>query len=345
MRFSLFTKHRKKEGREIQKLSSRQSPGKPESIDELKHKLLYTTYELECTRMEAKLKMGKSEEYIKQLLQLLNDAYRERDEARDQLQIVLNKVMPNNLTENCSFFPSLQAESPLLKPKGANSSVAESDSLSEIYNHHSYGSSPVDSIIDAVSSPEMSNKNFGDSNNLGLSQQPLIQESDVPISMGIFSAGNRTPSIRTFCSGAPKLDHASSVIDNLVKGKTLPQKGKLLQSVMQAGPLLQTLLVAGPLPRWRNPPPLQQFQIPAVSIKSCVPEKVVQKPVSNPNSMVQSSLGSSYFEMSSQLCSSSVLNFSNSPGSSLDNGMLLSTAMNQDFSHRHIRPGKRLRLQ
>lgn len=62
----------------------------------------------------------------------------------------------------------------------------------------------------------------------------------------------------------------NSLIDNLAKGKTLPEKGKLLQAVMEASPLLQTLLLAGPLPRWRNPPPpLQTYNIPPVSIKAC----------------------------------------------------------------------------
>ncbi|XP_043712927.1 uncharacterized protein LOC122661559 [Telopea speciosissima] len=315
-----------------------------ESIDELKHKLLYTTYELESARMDAKVEMKKNEENVKQLLQLLNSAYHERDEARVQLQKVLNRVTPNSQTEIFSVFPNLQSECAALKPKGLNSSITESDSLSETYNHHSYGSSPVDSFIDAVSSPEMSNMNVGDSCNLGVPQQPPIQECNVPISMDIFSAGNISPSLGTISSGAPKVDHASSVIDNLTKGKPLPQKGKLLQAVMEAGPLLQTVLVAGPLPRWRNPPPLQPFQIPAVSIKGCDPEKINQKPVPSPNYKVQSLFGSSYLEMSSQICSTSLLNLSSSPVSCLDNGELLSTPMNQDFSHRYNSTGKRLRL-
>ncbi|XP_073127717.1 uncharacterized protein [Henckelia pumila] len=37
--------------------------------------------------------------------------------------------------------------------------------------------------------------------------------------------------------------------------RPLPEKGKLLQAVMQSGPLQQTLLLSGPLPRWRQPPP------------------------------------------------------------------------------------------
>ncbi|KAL6563646.1 hypothetical protein OROGR_002605 [Orobanche gracilis] len=45
--------------------------------------------------------------------------------------------------------------------------------------------------------------------------------------------------------------------------RPLPEKGKLLETVMKAGPLLQTLLLSGPLPQWRHPPPpMDTYQIP-----------------------------------------------------------------------------------
>ncbi|KAF8666850.1 hypothetical protein HU200_053369 [Digitaria exilis] len=50
---------------------------------------------------------------------------------------------------------------------------------------------------------------------------------------------------------------ADAVLDMLASKRPLPQKGRLLASVMEAGPLLQSLLVAGQLPRWRNPPTVQ----------------------------------------------------------------------------------------
>lgn len=59
-------------------------------------------------------------------------------------------------------------------------------------------------------------------------------------------------------------DPGSVIIGRIAMKKQLPEKGKLLQAVVDAGPLLQTLLVAGPLPQWRNPPPPQAFQIPIV---------------------------------------------------------------------------------
>ncbi|KAK6142107.1 hypothetical protein DH2020_006975 [Rehmannia glutinosa] len=60
------------------------------------------------------------------------------------------------------------------------------------------------------------------------------------------------------------------IIDDLVKGRALPEKGGFLEAVVRAGPLLRTILVAGPLPRWRNPPRFQAFQIPPVSIRGNV---------------------------------------------------------------------------
>lgn len=52
---------------------------------------------------------------------------------------------------------------------------------------------------------------------------------------------------------------------NLGEGKPLPEKGKLLEAVMEAGPLLHNLLLAGPLPQWQHPPPpLNSIEIPQV---------------------------------------------------------------------------------
>ncbi|RVW56967.1 hypothetical protein CK203_070457 [Vitis vinifera] len=207
-----------------------------ENIEELKQKLLYATIELESARMEANEEMKKNKESIKQLLQLLKVAYQERDEARDQLQKILNKVMPSSPPEFLPLRPQLQPESPLIKPTKANSSITESNSLSETYNPQSHGSPPVDSFFDTVTSPDLSNITLADSSNMAFVNQPFVQEYNGSVPAGLVS------------SRTAKIDQASAVIDNLVKGKALPQKGNLLQAVMEAGPLLQTLLVAGPLP-------------------------------------------------------------------------------------------------
>lgn len=94
----------------------------------MKQKLLYTSLELERLNMEASEEKRKNNE----LIQLIKLAYQERDEARDHLHKLLNKM---------------NMDSPHL-PK-ANSSTIESNSLSDAYND----SSPVESFLDVVSSP------------------------------------------------------------------------------------------------------------------------------------------------------------------------------------------------
>ena len=62
--------------------------------------------------------MKKNNKSFKQLLQLLK-AYQERDEARDQLQKVLNKVMSFSLPKFFIGWPHIQQESPFIKPTKA----------------------------------------------------------------------------------------------------------------------------------------------------------------------------------------------------------------------------------
>ncbi|KAG6629263.1 uncharacterized protein LOC122293416 isoform X2 [Carya illinoinensis] len=303
-----------------------------ESMDELKQKLFYTTVELESLKREAIEEIRKNKEYVKNLLNLLNIATQERDEARAQLQKLLSKLLPSSPTELPNIFPHVQTESPLVIPTKANSSITESNSQSETYNHQSHGSSPVDSFFDAVSSPDFSNINAADSSNIGFLNQPSVQKYNGSMSTGIASS---------------QINPASDVIDNLVKGKALPTKGKLLQAVMEAGPLLQTLIVAGPLPRWRNPPPLQPFKIPPVCIEGHETAMINFKSAPNGSSMVHKPLNSSSSPVmsrgSSQPCSASVLNFADDLSSScLSNPRLLTSCAS--FNN-YVPAAKRQRFQ
>ncbi|KAK8489729.1 hypothetical protein V6N13_094413 [Hibiscus sabdariffa] len=258
-----------------------------EGYDELKLKLQYSAMELESVKMEANEQISKYREELKLMLNLLNLACQERDEARRQLQKLLNKLMP--------------CETPLVIAAKTNSSITESNSLSDTYNnHHSHGSSPVDSLFDAVTSPDFPTIKMADSSGMGLLNQPF----------------GLVPSMVT-----AKVDAETAVIDDLAKGKALPEKGKLLQAVMEAGPLLSTLLVAGPLPQWRNPPPSDTFKIPPVSIKGSDSKTENEKPTAYPNnSVVRKRVNSSlYPEMTRgthQMCSSAMLSFASSGSAS-----------------------------
>ncbi|KAJ4842275.1 hypothetical protein Tsubulata_023798 [Turnera subulata] len=311
-------------------------PNETMNIDDLKQKLFYTTIELESLKMKANEEMSKHREDVKQLLILLKAAYQERDEAKDQLQKLVNKFMLCSPTELSPIVPQPQPESPILVPTKANSSITESNSLSDTYNHHSHGSSPVDSFFDAVTSPEFSSINMADSSHMGglVNNNAFVQEHKSSMFTGLAPV-----------AAAAKIDMADARIDNYIKGKVLPEKGRLLQTVLEAGPLLQTLLVAGPLPRWRNPPPVQPYKIPPVSItgsdtasitnqKQPFPANfVAQKPPSHPSPLDLS-------RGSSQMCSASMLNFAGGAScSALDNGWLLNSgAINK------IPSGKRQRF-
>ncbi|XVF68691.1 hypothetical protein PTKIN_Ptkin11bG0021800 [Pterospermum kingtungense] len=294
-----------------------------EDFDELKLKLQYTTIELESVKMETNEQIRKYREEVKYLLNLLKLAYQERDEARDQLQKLLNKLMPSSPSElQQTILPYPQPESPLLLAAKANSSITESNSLSDTYNNQqSHGSTPVDSFFDSVTSPDFSSINMADSGGMGFVNvnQPLVQDYN--------NNGSVPSGLVSSMVTKVVVDPADTVIDSLAKAKTLPQKGKLLQAVMEAGPLLQTLLVAGSLPEWRNPPPLQAFKIPPVSIKVCDSKSANQKPAANPNrTIAQKRLNPpSCPETSRQMCSAAMLNFANSASAlGLSNAQLLS---------------------
>ncbi|KAF3790956.1 hypothetical protein EJ110_NYTH15495 [Nymphaea thermarum] len=251
-----------------------------ESIEDLKQTLLYTTLELESTRMAAKEEMKKNEESMKQLLQALKATCQERDEIKGQLQTLLDKLAQAPSNDVChSLKVNLQPETPRGASRG-NSGLSESDSLSETYKHHSYVSSPTDSFFESTSSPEFQNVNFTESGNISLLDQPFVESYNPSISSGVVidMKDAHHSSVKTSSENAGVFRSN----ERLIKVKPLPEKGKLLQAVLEAGPLLQTLLIAGPLPRWRNPPPLQSLQLPTIPIRGISTSTPIPTQVSAP---------------------------------------------------------------
>lgn len=208
-----------------------------QNFDELKLKLQYTTIELESVKMETNEQIRKYREEVKYLLNLLKLAYQERDEARNQLQKLLNKLMPSSPTELQPILPHPQSESPLMFAAKANSSITESSSLSDTYNNHqqSHVSTPVDSFFDSVTSPDFSRINMADSGGMGFVNQPLVQEYNGSVSTGLVS------SVLT-----KVVDPAATVIDNLAKGKTLPQKESFCNQLWKQALFFKHFLLLGP---------------------------------------------------------------------------------------------------
>lgn len=245
----------------------------------MKARLLLTTLELESFRTNAKEEIRRNQESISKLVHLLNITRQERDEARRQLQSLLNNILLDSPVEHCPLVSHLQPRSQEIKPVEANPNMEKSDSPSNPHPH-------VDTLTDTLSSPDMSNLNVLHPSNPQLQQQPILVEHHNSTSTGISSS-------------LTKSDRASVVIDRLVSKRALPEKGKLLQAVMEAGPLLQTLLVAGPLPQWRNPPPLlKPIHIPPVAAQGGTTETPNQSPVMDPNYTVKCSPDASLYEIS-----------------------------------------------
>ncbi|KHN32097.1 uncharacterized protein LOC114379077 isoform X1 [Glycine soja] len=270
-----------------------------EGEHELRQKLMNARHELE------KMKNVKAE-----LLDLLNMAYQERDEARCQLQKLMNPFMPSNPTHLQNVFDS---QSHLMFPSAkANSSITESD------NSLSHGSSQVDSFFDTVSSPEFTNVNAVDPINIMsyLNQHVVLQDFN-------FSA----PHALMVPSEKPMCDTADAVIDCLAKDRGFPQKGKFVQAVMDAGPLLKTLLLAGPLPKWRNPPPLQNIKVPPLTIKKCDVNSIVPNTFGDTgNTLLKPQLPALHYLNATFTCSASMLNFAGQTnGSSYNTSQLNST--------------------
>ena len=230
----------------------------------------------------------RSEENIKQLLQLLKIAYLERDEARGQLQSLLNNGLPSPVSppvKNHPTIPHAQPVSLSLEITKANSCFKKFDDLSRAYSSHSCCPSQLDCLLDPIlPDQDLYYTELADSRKLEASKQDFDYGGTMPV--GIVS-----PEVGM-------IDRASMVIDKLVKRKPLPQKGGFLKAVMEAGPLLQTLLLAGPLPRWQNPPPMYNWQIPVfpfpIPIKEGAASLVHQKSTVN----LKSASNTSYLEIS-----------------------------------------------
>ncbi|KAL9675169.1 hypothetical protein QQ045_003370 [Rhodiola kirilowii] len=278
------------------------SDGVLQDAEDLKQKLQSTRMELEAARLEVSAAKKQTREKERELYKLLQMACKERDEAREQLQNVLSKINP--MPEIVQ--PSLMMihNNNILTNSEESNLFTESNTLSDAFN--SYVSSPVDSLFDAVTSPE-----FSTLNNIRDFVHDMGQNQKAhPTVMSMF-------------------DQATVVIDELAKGKVLPQQGKLLEAVREAGPLLQTLMLAAPLPRWRiPPPPLQPFKIPQIAPitgSTCTP-------------FAEMSCGSS-----SHMATNSMLNFSYGGGSSLQQVSPAMMMINMNMNNQ-IAVGKRQRL-
>ncbi|WVZ08413.1 hypothetical protein V8G54_021759 [Vigna mungo] len=222
------------------------------SIEEVKHRLLCTKLELVAAKMEANAKIKKYEETVKHLYKLLKKVCQERDEARDQLQLLIRNVQAPTPVETTSIIiPQVDQSCLQNKTKPSMNSTKVSYSSSKILSDHSCDLSL--------------------SNEKHFSTSLMSQTSNLTLSSNIET---------------DMVESDSLAIDKLVCGKPLPQKGRLLQSVTEAGPLLHTLLV-DPVPHWKNPPTLSSLALPLATQEI---NFSTYKDHDNPNGFIPTSL-------------------------------------------------------
>ncbi|KAL6207422.1 hypothetical protein ACLB2K_018380 [Fragaria x ananassa] len=192
-------------------------------------------------------------------------------------------------------------------------------------NPQSNDSSLVDSLLDAVSSPDLLNiNNSNHTSFLNPSLTKELTEATMSIPTGV------------------RLDAKFDYDHYIAKGKSLPQKGKLLQAVMDVGPLLKTLLAtAPPLPRWRNPPTMLPLNL-SLSPQGC--KEILGSVKEKPAAMTSSSnyLNSKSYHGFSQTCSDAILDFNNVPSMI---SCKSSRSLNSSSYHQQIPAAKRCRLQ
>lgn len=174
-----------------------------QSTEELKHKLLQTTIELETLRSTAKEEMRKKEESINKLIQLVKLTTKERDETKDQLSALL------------SFLQSKKQQQAAVVNSGLTESDSQSDTQTRI-SHLSHVSSPVESFYHAESSNITTAATFST------------------------GTGTGTAAATKFDYGSVIIDELAKKRPLPEKGmlmRAVMNAGPLLQTIMVAGPL------------------------------------------------------------------------------------------------------------
>jgi hypothetical protein len=194
-------------------------------MEEIRHSLLYTTFELETTLLAAKEEITRREYEMIHLKDLLSRTIKERDEAQTRCQrLMLEKLMLAKQLQQKQqqLQEQLQLKQQQQRQQLQQEAASNNEDESKVTEHFACS----DCHEHIIASPGTD-----------------------PISQPLPEAALK-----------------------LLADKPLPEKGKLLQAVIEAGPLLQTLLLAGPLPQWQHPPPqLNSVEIPPVAISSPTP--------------------------------------------------------------------------
>jgi hypothetical protein len=200
-----------------------------QTVEEVKQRLSAATAELQAAREEERHK----EQDMKALAELIRRTAQERDLLREQHQLLLARELEAVMSSS-----SDSGRSPLASSSPAALFVPSMVPQAATINEHPSAAAPAQL---ATKMPVV----LGNSHS---AQPSSVGHAAAMVNMSVAAAAAR--------------------LELLAAKRPLPQKGRLVQAVMEAGPLLQNLLVAGPLPRWRNPPQAQALTNAMISAPS-----------------------------------------------------------------------------
>ncbi|CAK9275313.1 unnamed protein product [Sphagnum jensenii] len=214
-----------------------------QGLEEMRHLLMRATLELDSARAVAEAEAEAHEVQVRHLQELLAATQRERDEAREQLL-----GLQGHLSRSSSM-------------SGRHGSVARTDSLP-----NSGLSSGMFQSVAGEAEQEQQHQQQLDMEKL---QQHLELLPDEHLAHLDDTMDTVSPVVSSLQGIPTHVLPEPPGADLHAMLSTLPEKGKLMQAVMDAGPLLQTLMMASSpsLPQWRHPPPaLETLDLPCLSV-------------------------------------------------------------------------------
>lgn len=196
--------------------------GHIQSVDELRHSLLYTTLELEQTKIAVQEELRKRDDQVIHLKDLLNKAIRERDEAHDKCQrLLIEKLLLQQQQQ--------QQQQQQTAPLSGISSI-EDEPRRGIDSNNGFSSSDCEESI--VSSPII---------------DPIQPPLQLPQQSAAPSSSSMPQTTLELVSEKP-LPEKGKLLQAVIKA------GPLLQTLLLAGPLPQWRHPPPPLESFEIPP-------------------------------------------------------------------------------------------
>jgi len=232
------------------------------------------------------LALEQAEPRLLHLKELLTVTRKERDEAREQLlKLVAEYCDMVTNTQQAVVMSIDQLEWPNTLPASADHNLEDYSTMHcdssfhsppEQFSRNSTFTNPFDLELGI----NLHRLPTSCSNLLESQEHPFYPQNEQPLGFIEQQQSEQLQHVESHFLGPPSVLSCTRAAmpahqpeppkDNFeVRRGTLPERGNLLEAVMQAGPLFETLHLTGPLPQWKHPPAPQDFvEILRISMSS-----------------------------------------------------------------------------